>query len=190
MRISKDGAFYSRNLPHYRAPGAIYHCRFSLHEIFGRFRQEWMFEEVESAILSQHKLVCLVFAYVIMADHTHAVLQPIPIRNDPAAWCDFRSFPELERIVGRIKGRSSRLINKRLGRMGTLWQAEPFDRMIRNDRDLEEVIDYIHCNPVRWNLVSSPERYRWSSLRTIYSGKEQYRGWFDLSLTPIGQAGE
>ena len=65
------------------------------------------------------------------------------------------------------------------GRCGNVWLKESFDRLIRGDKDLAEVIDYIHHNPVRWKLVGRPEEYRWSSLNTIYSGREEYRGWFD-----------
>jgi len=41
-----------------------------------------------------------------------------------------------------------------------LWQDESFDRSIRNMRDLENTINYLHHNPVRWKLVESPEQYR------------------------------
>jgi hypothetical protein len=61
-----------------------------------------------------------------------------------------------------------------------LWQDESFDRSIRNMRDLENTINYLHHNPVRWKLVESPEQYRWSSLRAIYSGEGKYGGRFDL----------
>jgi hypothetical protein len=63
-----------------------------------------------------------------------------------------------------------------------LWQDESFDRTIRNNRDLQGTIAYVHHNPVRWKLVEFPEQYRWSSLHTIYSGGEKYKGWFDLPL--------
>ncbi len=182
MFITRDGAYYRQYLPHYRAPGCIYHCRFSLspsNQPF-RFTEDWMFAIVETAIFADHKKECLIYAYVVMADHTHVIVQPLPRVNDPVAWCDQDAFYPLERICGRIKGRSSRRINQRAGRSGELWQPESFDRTIRGRRDLENAIDYIHNNPVRWKLVESSEQYRWSSLRTIYSGEEKYRSWFDL----------
>ncbi len=182
MFITRDGAYYRQYLPHYRAPGCIYHCRFSLspsNQPF-RFTEDWMFAIVETAFFADHKKECLIYAYVVMADHTHVIVQPLPRVNDPVAWCDQDAFYPLERICGRIKGRSSRRINQRAGRSGELWQPESFDRTIRGRRDLENAIDYIHNNPVRWKLVESSEQYRWSSLRTIYSGEEKYRSWFDL----------
>jgi putative transposase len=190
MLITRNGVYYRRQLPHYRSPGGIYHCRFSLNPENRNFRirNEWMFAVIEDAILSEHKKECLVYAYIIMEDHSHSVIQPLPQANDPFVWCDSRKFYPLERITGRIKGRSARVINQRSGRAGSLWQHESFDRTIRNERDLEETIDYLHHNPVRPELVQCPEQYRWSSLRTIYSGRDEYRGWFDLPVGPGARA--
>jgi putative transposase len=184
MHITKDGAYYRKFLPHYRSPGSIYHCRFSLSSggTCSSFTEDWMFATIEEAILAHHKVDCLIYAYVVMADHTHSLVQPLPKVNDPLSWCDYNEFYPLESIVGLIKGKSARLINKRNGRSGAMWQKEAYDRTIRNQRDLEETIDYLHHNPVRWKLVDSPEKYRWSSLRTIYSGEDKYRGWFDLPM--------
>ncbi len=182
MRITKDGAYYRRYLPHYRSPGGIYHCRFSLNVCDPAFRitEDWMYAIIEDSILADHKKECMIHAYIVMADHAHAVVQPLPKANSPSEWCDCRAFYPLECIAGKIKGRSSCLINKGSGRPGMLWQDESFDRLIRNERDLEDTIDYVHHNPVRWGLVRDPGQYRWSSLRTIYSGEDKYRGWFDL----------
>jgi putative transposase len=90
------------------------------------------------------------------------------------------NFQALESITGRIKGRSSRWINQRTGKSGRLWQEESYDRKIRSERDLEETIDYIHNNPIRLGIVLSAEQYPWTSIRTIYSGGEKYRGWFEM----------
>jgi REP element-mobilizing transposase RayT len=184
MLITKQGAYYRQYLPHYRSPGSIYHCRFSIDKsgTCSRLTEDWMFAIVEESILARHKLDCLIHAYVVMADHTHAIVQPLPRVNDPLCWCDYHEFYPLEEIVGKIKGRSGRLINQRNAQAGPLWQRESYDRSIRSERDLEETIDYLHHNPVRWKLVDSPEQYRWSSLRTIYSGEEKYRGWFDMLM--------
>ncbi len=71
-------------------------------------------------------------------------------------------------------------MNRRMVRRGANWEEEYFDRTVRGDKDLVEVIDYIHHNPVRWKLVTRPELYRWSSASTIYSGKPEFDGWFML----------
>jgi hypothetical protein len=117
MLNQKDGACYRRYLPHYRSPGAIYHCRFSLNprDLEFRITEVWMFAAVEDSILADHKIECMIHAYVIMENHAHAVVQPLPRVNKPLAWCDYRAFYPLERVIGRIKGRSSRFINQGSG---------------------------------------------------------------------------
>jgi putative transposase len=43
------------------------------------------------------------------------------------------------------------------------WQTRYFDRNIRGEDSMSEIIRYIHRNPVARELVSQPEDYRWSS---------------------------
>jgi REP element-mobilizing transposase RayT len=62
-----------------------------------------------------------------------------------------------------IKGFSSRTINQRLGQRGRLWQPSFYDRVIRNDDHLREVVEYVHANPVSAGLVSEPEEYPFCS---------------------------
>ena len=179
---TKFGGEYRRKLPHFRRADAIYHVRFSTHPTFGNLREEWMFEVVEYSILFAHKKTNLVYAYVIMPNHVHLALQPLPRSREWNAFCDYRQFHRLEAITRVLKSYTANAINKKLGRSGHLWLEEPFDRIVRDQKDLDGLIDYIHRNPVRWQLVDRPEQYRWSSLATFYSGKEMYSGWFDLDF--------
>ena len=177
-----SGARYQRRLPHLRSPGSVYHVRSSIHTLLGRFHEGWMFQIVEYSILFGHKKSNLVHAYVIMPNHIHLVIEPLPVTNTWHAWCDYREFHRLESIVRSPKSYSGRAINKRLERSGPVWRDEYFDRIIRDDTELDTVIDYIHHNPVRWGLVEQPEKYRWSSIHTIYSGKKSFADWFEFEL--------
>ena len=145
MPVNRETSLsYRRLLPHLRSPGGIYHVRFSVDPGLGRLSADWMFEITEYSILYHHKIKSLVFAYVIMPNHAHLVLQPLP--ETVAS----REFYRLEDIMRNLKGYSGWMINKRLKRKGQVWVSESFDRIIRDDRDLDNVIDYIHHNPVRW----------------------------------------
>jgi REP element-mobilizing transposase RayT len=176
---TRNGATYRRKLPHFRTPGSIYHVRFSVFDRKRYFHCDGVFEEVERSLFYFHRSKLLLHAYVIMPNHVHSVLEPLPITLKSPRWSDYRNFHSLERIIKSVKGYTSREINKRLGTSGPLWRDEYFDRTIRGEKDLMEVIDYIHHNPVRWTLVQSPAEYRWSSAHTIYSGKAEYAGWFN-----------
>jgi hypothetical protein len=54
-------------------------------------------------------------------------------------------------------------VNQRRGTHRELWQPRFFDRALRTVQEYNEKIQYIHLNPVRADLVSRPEDWRWSS---------------------------
>ncbi|HEY7155345.1 MAG TPA: transposase [Gemmataceae bacterium] len=88
---------------------------------------------------------------VAMPDHVHLLLQPR--EKEAGRWFD------LAEILKGIKGVSSRRINQLLGTTGTVWQAENFDRIMRNEEEYLQKWEYIWNNPVKAGLVSQPEQY-------------------------------
>jgi hypothetical protein len=62
-----------------------------------------------------------------------------------------------------MKGYTSRRINLMSHRQGPLWQQSFFDRLIRNEKELFETINYVDMNPVVAGLVERPEEYGFSS---------------------------
>ena len=96
------------------------------------------------------------YAWVIMPNHVHVVFQP------KAA---------LPGIMRWLKGRTSRLANRILERTGMpFWQDESYDHWIRSGRELEEIITYVECNPMKAGLVDAGEQWPWSSAR-LKTGK-------------------
>jgi putative transposase len=91
----------------------------------------------------------LLFGYVVMPDHVHALLAVIS--------------GSLADVMHRWKGSSARLIQKARGKRGPLWQARYFDFICRRTRDVGNKLDYIHENPVVARLVSHADEWRWSS---------------------------
>jgi REP element-mobilizing transposase RayT len=59
----------------------------------------------------------------------------------------------LDELMRRIKSNSGRLINRRLGREGPLWQDGYHDRALRTDEDLQVAARYVVANPLRAGLV-------------------------------------
>lgn len=74
--------------------------------------------------------------FVVMPNHVHVLFRPLGTHTLPG-------------IVKLWKGFTAREINKRMGRTGTLWQDEYWDRLIRNERHFFKVAEYIRENPVR-----------------------------------------
>jgi len=71
------------------------------------------------------------------------------------------STHSLKEIVKRFKGRSSRWLNQELDVEGKFWQADWFDRWMRNESELKRTVDYIRNNPVKAKLVNEWVDYRW-----------------------------
>jgi putative DNA methylase len=95
----------------------------------------------------------LVHGAVVMPDHVHLILTPLP---GP----DGRSYG-LPEILQGIKGSSARAASRALGRKGPLWQTESFDHVLRSDENLRAKVHYIAMNPARKGLARRPDDYPW-----------------------------
>jgi len=90
-------------------------------------------------------------AWVVMPNHVHAVLWPMPNHA-------------LSDILQSWKRFTAREANKRLARTGEpFWQRESFDHWIRSDEEHARCCRYVANNPVKAGLCSAPEEWRWSS---------------------------
>ncbi len=74
------------------------------------------------------------WGYVIMPNHVHMLVTPTP------------GF-DLEPTIKSVMSFSARKINGCLGRKGRLWQGEPFDTLIRSERQYSFTLEYIKQNP-------------------------------------------
>ena len=89
--------------------------------------------------------------YTIMPNHWHALLVPAGSNSI-----------ELHRLMTNLKGRTARAINLALGKSGSLWQREWFDRWIRDEAEWNRCVDYIHRNPVKAGLVKEGDSHPWT----------------------------
>jgi REP element-mobilizing transposase RayT len=56
-------------------------------------------------------------------------------------------------IVGYFKMNTAKQINQFRGTAGSpVWQRNYYDRILRDDRDYEELSEYIFSNPQRWGI--------------------------------------
>lgn len=57
----------------------------------------------------------------------------------------------------------------------TLWQRNYFEHIVRNDRDLDRIREYIQTNPMRWTLDSeNPNR----------EGEDEFDRWMESFTAP------
>ena len=79
------------------------------------------------------------FAYVVMPNHCHAIVAPMADKS-------------LEAIIQAWKSISAREINRRLNRRGRVWQAEYYDRIVRDETEYRRAVEYILQNPSKAGL--------------------------------------
>ncbi len=89
-------------------------------------------------------------AWVIMPNHVHILVRPLP--GHPVSG-----------IMQTVKSFTAHEANRILGRKGAFWSKEYFDRYIRNARHFQATVKYIEENPVKARLCKSPEDWKFSS---------------------------
>ncbi|MDF1513651.1 MAG: transposase [Anaerolineae bacterium] len=99
--------------------------------------------------------------FVIMPNHVHGIITILSYENAlrevlcQAAGVPSRTAPVkrycLSEIVRGFKTFSTRRINQFLNTPGrAFWQRSFYDHIIRNDRDLQRIRQYIFTNPFKW----------------------------------------
>jgi putative DNA methylase len=89
-------------------------------------------------------------AWIVMPNHVHVLIEPM-------------SGHSLSDIVGAWKSITSRRIKKLTGMKEAVWQADYWDRYIRDEAHYHNAVSYVHHNPVVARLVVAAEDWPWSS---------------------------
>ena len=132
------------------------------------YRREWLFEAAAVVdVISQawhaipeHFPVTSLDAFVVMPNHVHGIIwirrDTVPVGARHAS--PLRPRPSgvergsLGAIVGSFKSATSReLRNRNLHDASPLWQRNYYDRIVRNEDELNRVREYIIANPAMWN---------------------------------------
>jgi len=135
---------YRRVLPHWRLEGATYFVTWRL--ISGAS----LLVPEERSIVTRtlrfregdtHRLL----GFVVMDDHVHVPVEP----SDGSP---------LEKLVHAWKSYTTRCFREQTGRKRA-WQREYFDRIIRDEDELREKMQYVLDNP--WKRWPGLETYTW-----------------------------
>ena len=120
----------------------------------------------------KENLKCKVYAYCLMTNHIHLIIDP----GD--------NVENLALFMKRISGRQTRYVNRMENRRGTLWEGRYKSSPIDKDEYFLKCCCYIELNPVRAGIVKKPEEYRWSSYRNQI-GVEKI-SWLDIASSYVG----
>ncbi len=143
LSVSDEVQTQRRHLPHWTMAGATYFVTFRIkHGEFNLLERIKILEHLKSGDGQFYNLL----AAVVMPDHAHALLEPLG------------GFT-LSRIMKDTKGVTAKMINEMRCTSGNVWQDESFDRIMRDQNELDEKTQYIVDNPVKRNLAEDPSQY-------------------------------
>lgn len=107
------------------------------------------FERLLANLLADYQL--RVHAFCWMPNHVHLAMQVGPI--------------PLARPMARLASTFARQQHQRVPTTGHLFERRYFAALVDSERYLFKLVQYIHLNPVRAGIVTTPGQYRWSSHR-------------------------
>jgi adenine-specific DNA methylase/REP element-mobilizing transposase RayT len=162
----KDFTITRRHLPHWQSPNAVYFL--TTRCIKGKTLTEAERNIVIEGIKYLDERKYILYATVVMPDHFHLIIQPIEKVGQPSRLTKEKSsYYSLSEIMHSIKSYTAHKIggstvsvdNKSIDKQ--IWQHENFDRIIRDNDEFFEKMNYILNNPIKSGLVDEPDKYKW-----------------------------
>ena len=84
-----------------------------------------------------------------------------------------RRMGDLSNYMKELKQWISRDYNKKVGRIGTLWEDRFWSCLLEDSAEtLTQVARYIDCNAVRAGIVERPEDYKWCGYAEAHAGRK------------------
>ena len=147
-------------------PGGTYFFTVVTHNRAPIFINEWRVEVMRQAL--RKVMVVRPFqidAIVVLPEHLHCIWRM------PDGDADYSSrWREIKKAASRQIDTTTNNRNERM-----VWQRRFWEHAIRDENDWRRHVDYIHFNPVKHGLVSSPGEWPYSSFRKFVSA-----GWYDV----------
>jgi len=124
--------------------------------IFREEADQQMFLRMLELIVEEFSL--RLHAFVLMLNHYHLLITATDV-------------DQMADSMRALAWRYAHHFNRKYERAGTLWESRYYSKAVDTEEYLLRCLRYIEQNPVRANVVSTPDQYRWSSYRC--HGEEQ-----------------
>ena len=161
--------------PRLHAPGGLYHVILRGNDCQPIFfdsddRRRW--ESLIADGLDEHGH--RIHAYCWMTNHVHMAIQ-----------CHERPLSGFMRLIASQYARST---NKKMKRTGHLFERRHRAILVQADSYLQELVRYIHLNPVRAGMVEAAADYQWCSHRAYLTGRPPDWLTLDWVLSAFGKS--
>jgi REP element-mobilizing transposase RayT len=135
---------YINRVTHWRLAGSTYYVTWSLNPTqadLGDAERALVADVIRHFHGERYRL----YAYVVMNDHVHVIFTP-ELNQEPAG------------IVRGWKSFTANRLQRAHGRTGSVWLKDYHDRIVRDEEDLLQKMQYVLDNPKRrWPEI---EKYR------------------------------
>jgi putative transposase len=109
---------------------------------------------------------------VVLPDHVHLVIELPPHDADFSTRIALIKRYFTHALTPAEIGEPSPSSSRRRRRERSIWQRRFWEHTIRDERDLEAHMDYIHYNPVKHGHAGCPHAWPWSSFaRWVRAGR-------------------
>ena len=137
--------------------------------LLGTARRRNLFLRVLEHVRRRYQFV--VIGYVVMPEHIHLLISE-PQGKNPSTAMQALKLGFARRVLAEAK-RKRRPEQDRLFDYASqhIWQKRFYDFNMWTERKRIEKLRYMHRNPVKRGLVSSPELWKWSSFRAYAMGE-------------------
>ncbi len=158
----------------YSLPGAYFVtiCVSQMRELLGEIVDKKVilneFGEIVKEIwenIPKHFKNIILDEWVIMPNHLHGILiiyynneREIKDRNEELNDYSYllqknkRSQMYLPKVINGFKGAVTRIINQKFPNNEFTWQKSFYDHIIRNDKAIKKIREYIYNNPLNWKM--------------------------------------
>ena len=137
--------------------GAYHHIVSRAHGGVNIFGSKYYKDYLLNLVKAEKKLYKIsVFAYCIMDNHYHLVLQ--------------NTSGKLSMFMQKINTKFAVHYRKREGGKGYVFQDRYYSSLIGDETYLRMAIVYVLLNPVRAGIISNPQEYSYSSLGEYFTG--------------------
>jgi REP element-mobilizing transposase RayT len=123
---------YRRHLPHWHSRGRLYFVTWRVHATQPDLSPDER-DGVVSALKNFDRKRYELQGYVVMNDHVHVLVWP-------------EGENKLEDILHSWKSFTAHKLQTDVARKGKVWQHESFDRIVKNEQELREKMQYILNN--------------------------------------------
>lgn len=140
--------------------------------------------EVTQGVKSRHPFE--IDAMVVLPDHLHTIWTlPEGDADFPKRWALIKAG-----FSRQIKSNERRSLSRQKKGERGIWQRRYWEHLIRNERDFNNHVDYIHYNPVKHGYVAKPVDWQHSSIHRYIKKNGTNNNWPIMPHNDGGQFGE